>query len=260
MNGFLTKALAAVLMAASSTAVFGWGQKGHDITCDIAQRHLTKKAKKQITELLDGRSIIYWANWMDNASHTKQYAYTSTWHYRNIDADQTFDSMPKEEKGDVVNAINAQIELLKSQGKTRDERVLALKFLVHLVGDLHCPMHMGHKSDRGGNQWQVQFFNKGTNLHGIYDSDMVESAHKWTHTEWAQELDILSPTQEGVVTEGDVDKWARETYAITSRIYDATPVGAKLSYDYVSEWTPTLEQQFLRGGLRLAKVLNDIFK
>lgn len=249
-----------LLMIVSATSAYGWGQKGHDITCDIAQRHLSKSARKQIAYLLEGRSIVYWSSWMDNASHSKEYAYTSTWHYLNIDADQTYDSQSRNPKGDVVVAINNQIRILKDRTTTKDEKTLALKFLVHLMGDLHCPMHMGHVSDRGGNRWQVQFFDKGTNLHGIFDSDMVESAHKWTHTEWAQELDILSPAEQAVVTEGDIDTWGRETHAITTKLYESTPVGSKLSYDYVYEWTETLEQQFLRGGLRLAKVLNEIFK
>ena len=252
--------LALVAFCLSNNTAYGWGQKGHDITCAIAQRHLSKKAKKHISDLLDGRSIVYWSSWMDNASHSKEYAYTSTWHYRNIDADQTYDSQPRNPNGDVVLAINDQIRILKDKSTTREEKVLALKFLVHLVGDLHCPMHMGHVSDRGGNRWQVQFFDRATNLHSIFDSDMVESAHKWTHTEWAQELDILTPAEQALVTAGDVDTWGRETYAIASKLYETTPIGSKLSYDFVYEWTEPIEQQFLRGGLRLAKVLNDIFK
>jgi len=260
MKNVILKSFVFLLMITSSITVYGWGQKGHDVTCNIAQRHLSKKAKKQIANLLDGRSIVYWSNWMDNASHTPEYAYTSTWHYLNIDADQTFDSQPRNSFGDVVTAITAQIELLKDKNRSRDEKVLALKFLVHLVGDLHCPMHMGHLSDRGGNRWQVQFFDKGTNLHSIFDSDMVESAHKWTFTEWTNELDILSPAEQSLVTAGNIETWARETHAITTRLYEATPVGSKLSFNYIYEWTETIEQQFLRGGLRLAKVLNEIFK
>lgn len=247
-------------LLAVSVNGYSWGQKGHDVTCALAEKHLTKKAKKQITELLDGRSIVYWANWMDNASHTPEYKYTSTWHYKNIDADKTYENAPLNENGDVVRAINEQITALKSGKLSRDEQVLSLKFLVHLMGDLHCPMHMGHMSDRGGNKWQVQFFRSGTNLHSIWDSSIIESAHKWTYSEWVDQIDINDKSVNEKLVDGNPESWGKETYEICKTVYDATPVGSKLSYDYVSDWTETIENQLLRAGLRLAYVLNDIFK
>lgn len=247
-------------LLAVSVNGYSWGQKGHDVTCALAEKHLTKKAKKQITELLDGRSIVYWANWMDNASHTPEYKYTSTWHYKNIDADKTYENAPLNENGDVVRAINEQITALKSGKLSRDEQVLSLKFLVHLMGDLHCPMHMGHMSDSGGNKWQVQFFRSGTNLHSIWDSSIIESAHKWTYSEWVDQIDINGKSVNEKLVDGNPESWGKETYEICKTVYDATPVGSKLSYDYVSDWTETIENQLLRAGLRLASVLNDIFK
>ena len=91
-----------------------WGQKGHDVTCAVAQRHLTRKAARKIDEILDGKTIVYWANWMDNASHTPEYRYTSSWHYRNTDEGETFSGAPLNENGDVVRAVNEQIAALKS--------------------------------------------------------------------------------------------------------------------------------------------------
>lgn len=120
-----------------------WGQKGHDVTCAVAQRHLTRKAARKIDEILDGKTIVYWANWMDNASHTPEYRYTSSWHYRNTDEGETFSGAPLNENGDVVRAVNEQIAALKSGKLDKEEQALSLKFLVHLMGDLHCPMHMG---------------------------------------------------------------------------------------------------------------------
>lgn len=89
-------------LLAATVNGYSWGQKGHDVTCAIAQKHLTKKAKKQISEILDGKSIVYWANWMDNASHTPEFRHTSTWHYKNIDADETFENAALNEHGDVI--------------------------------------------------------------------------------------------------------------------------------------------------------------
>ena len=238
---------------------YSWGQKGHDVTCAIAEKHLTTKARKHISAILDGKSIIYWANWMDNASHTPEYRYTSTWHYKNIDADETYQSASVNENGDVVRAIEEQIAALKSGNQSREEQATSLKFLVHLMGDLHCPMHMGHKSDLGGNRWQVQYFGSGRNLHSVWDSGLVESAHNWTYSEWVEQIDTYSKEENRKMAEGTPASWGEETYGICKKIYEETPVGSKLSYDYVSGWTETAEQQLLRAGLRLAAILNDIF-
>lgn len=251
--------LCAGLLAASVNG-YSWGQKGHDVTCAIAQKHLTKKAQKQIDEILDGKSIVYWANWMDNASHTPQYKHTSTWHYKNIDADETYENAELNDKGDVIRAVNEQVAALKSGKLSKEEKALSLKFLVHLMGDMHCPMHMGHKSDRGGNRWQLTYFGKGTNLHSIWDSGIIESAHKWTYSEWVEQIDTNSKEIDAQMAQGTPESWGKETYEICKKIYDATPVGSKLSYDYVREWTETIETQLLRAGLRLARVLNEIFK
>lgn len=252
-------AVAAGLASACLTAG-AWGQKGHDVTCAIAEQHLSRKAKKQISEIFDGKSIVYWANWMDNASHTPEYAYTKTWHYKNIDANETYDTAAQNENGDVLTAIEAQIKALKSGQLNHQQQAIALRMLVHLVGDLHCPMHMGHKSDSGGNRWQVQYFNNGKNLHGIWDSDLIESAHKWTYSEWVREIDRADKEQAKAIVAGTPYDWGRETFEAACKVYENTPVGTKLSYDEVNYWAPLIEQQLLKGGLRLARILNELFK
>ena len=259
-NSFIRLACASALLFSATVNGYSWGQKGHDVTCAVAERHLTKKAQKKISEILDGKSIVYWANWMDNASHTPEYRYTSTWHYKNINADESYEGAELNEHGDVVRAIDEQIAALKSGNLSKDEQALSLKFLVHLMGDLHCPMHMGHRDDKGGNRWQLQYFGSGRNLHSVWDSGVIESAHKWTYSEWADQIDRLSKKEQWQVVQGSPTTWGKETYEICKKIYDATPVGSKLSYDYVSDWSETVEQQLLRAGLRLAEVLNGIFK
>lgn len=239
--------------------VYAWGQKGHDVTCAIAQRHLDCKAKRAVKKLLEGKSILYWSNWLDNASHTPEYAYTKTWHYKNIDHGVRYEDAELEPKGDVVTAIESQVAVLKDKASSFQSKRLALKMLVHLVGDLHQPMHMGHKSDLGGNRWIVSYFGKEKNLHSIWDTDVLESAHKWSHTEWAEQLDRMSRKERRDACQGSLHDWGKETYAVATQIYEETPQGAKLSYDYVARWAPVVEQRLLYGGLRLAYLLNDIF-
>lgn len=253
------KSIAWLLCAANVAAAFGWGQKGHDTTAYIAECHLTPRTLAALDSILDGKSIVYWSNWLDNASHTPYYAYTKTWHYKNVDADQAYDSVPDFPKGDVVTAINAQSEILRNPRASKDEKALALKILVHCMGDLHQPMHLGHASDLGGNQWEVKYFDRKTNLHSVWDSSLPEYAHKWSYTEWQQQVDRVSPEEEAVIVAGTVDDWGRETQAICTEVYATTPKKSQISYYYIAKWAPTIELQFLRGGLRLADILNSIF-
>ncbi len=248
-----------VSMFCLSLVAFGWGQKGHDTVAFIAENHLTDATKAALDSLLDGKSPVYWANWLDNASHTPEYAYTKTWHYKNVDADRTYDDMPPNPAGDAILAIKSQIETLKNPATNKAEAALALKILIHVVGDMHQPMHMGHATDLGGNRTKLKYFNRDKNLHGIWDTDLLESSHRWSYTEWQQQLDRLNDAEEAIVVQGDVDDWGRETIAITRDVYKFFQPGLNVSYNQIAYWAPTIEQQLLRGGLRLAHLLNGIY-
>lgn len=248
------------MLGISALGAYPWGQKGHDTACYIAEQHLTPATKAAVDSLLEGKSMVYWANWLDNASHTKEYAFSKTWHYKNIDKDVEFEKAPLLDSGDVVTAIYAQISTLKNPEATKDAKVLALKILTHIMGDIHQPMHMGHASDRGGNQWNVKFFRTPTNLHSVWDSSILEAGHKWSYTEWQQQIDRATPEEQAeILADGTPEKWGKECYEIATEIYDTTPQDYSISYDYIAKWTPIIEKQLLRAGLRLADVLNGIY-
>ena len=238
---------------------FGWGQKGHDVTAYIAECHLTPAAAARIDSVLGGHSPVYYANWLDNASHTTEYAYSRTWHYLNIDEGETLESMPRNPKGDVLTAIDSIVERLKAGWMTPEQEAVDLRMLIHLVGDLHCPMHTGRLSDLGGNKRPVLFFGRKTNLHSVWDTSLPDAAHKWSYTEWQQQLDRLDAERTACTQAGTPRDWRLETQAICQEIYDFTPEGTKISYDYIAKYAPVIERQFLRGGLRLARLLNEIY-
>ncbi len=239
---------------------FAWGQKGHDVVACIAECHLTPEAAAKVEKALGNHSLVYYANWLDNASHTPEYAYTSTWHYLNIDEGETYESMPKNPKGDILTALAQIIGKLREGGLSAEEEAFNLKMLIHLMGDLHCPMHAGRLSDRGGNNVPVTFFSKPTKLHSIWDTDLVESAHRWSYTEWRQQLDRVTEEEAAAIAAGEPEEWLRETHAICVEVYRKTPEGTRISYDYIAEAAPVIEQQFLRGGLRLARLLNELYR
>lgn len=253
---FLFTATSAML----ALSAFGWGQKGHDTTAYIAETHLTPATKAAIAEILDGKSLVYYANWPDNACHTEKYAYTKTWHYKNIDEGREYSKVKDIKEGTVVSALNEQIAILNDTTISNKDKWLPLVLTVHFLGDIHQPMHMGRLSDRGGNRHNIKFFERGTNLHSVWDSSLPEAAHKWSYTEWADNIDRATPVEvTEIVADGTPYSWGEETYQIAKKIYEETPVGTTVAYDYISDWAPVIEQQFLRGGLRLADVLNEAF-
>lgn len=249
--------LLATLFTLSASA---WGPKGHDVVASVAENHLSKRALKRIEAVLDGESMVYVANWLDNASHTPEYAYTKTWHYVNVEPSEgSYSKSQLEPKGDVVTAVNAIVERLKSGELTRKEERAELMMLIHLVGDMHCPMHAGHKSDRGGNGTQVKFFGKSKNLHSVWDSDIVESAHRWSYTEWQKQIDRLNPKQCRAIVQGTPNDWIEECVTLADDVYRNSATGANLSYDYVAQYAPVVESQLLKGGLRLAALLEEVY-
>lgn len=255
----LKQLVASAAMLATAITASAWGQKGHDVTAYIAEQHLTPATQAAVDSIFQGKSLVYWANWLDNASYQLEHAYTKTWHYKNIDADVAYADAPLNPKGDVVRAVKAQIEVLSDSTASAADTFLALKILVHCMGDMHQPLHMGHLSDRGGNEHKVKFFDTATNLHSIWDSRLLESAHKWGYTEWQQQVDRATSEQQAAIIAGNPDQWGEETFGIATQCYKYFQPGAKVMYNDIARWAPVIEQQLLRGGLRLAHVLNTIF-
>ena len=128
--------------------------------------------------------------------------------------------------------------------------------MVHLVGDLHQPLHIGRKEDKGGNTIQVQWFGKGTNLHRVWDENMIA---EWgmSYLELANNTDELSKEQIKAIQDGTVVDWVHEIHKITKTIYSSAESGENLRYNY--KHFKTVRQQLQKGGIRLAALLNDIF-
>lgn len=250
---------ALILSLSLPQLVHAWGQKGHDVTAYIAEQHLTPTAAKAIDSIFEGKSIVYWSNWLDNASHQPEMAYSKTWHYKNVDKGVRYEEAPANPAGDAVTAIKAQYETLINPDTPLPAAQLALKILVHVTGDLHMPLHMGHATDLGGNRIKVKYFGSEKNLHSVWDSSLPESAHKWSYSEWQQQIDRLPADKQKEIISGTVDDWAKETIQIADDVYTYFPQGCFISYNDVARWTPVIEEQFLYGGLRLAHLLNSIF-
>ena len=240
-------------------AALAWGDTGHNVTAEIANRHLTRTTAAVVDSLLSGKTLVYWAKWLDWATYTPEYAYTKTWHYRDVDENHTYFSQPLEPEGDVITASRAQIEILSDSTATPDDKALALKILTHLVGDMHQPLHMGHTGDLGGNTVKIKYRGRENNLHGFFDTTMPDALHKWSYSEWADQLDRLRPEDEILVISGNIDDWGQATVALAAEAYRDFPAGADITNGTMLRWMPEIENQMLFGGLRLAHILNTIF-
>ena len=261
--------LMSIIMLMDFTSAYAWGPKGHDVVAAIAEQHLTPKAKRKINKLLEGKSIVYYSSWMDNIQNSPYWEYgynkTKTWHYANVDKGLTYETMPKNENGDVVNGLEMLTKEMTENYKelTDSMKVDYLKMIVHMVGDLHCPMHAGRLSDRGGNNTRVMWFRNETSLHSVWDSKMIDSARQWSYSEWCEQLDRKSRKYRKDIVKGDYEDWFMKTVEEAAKLYDYVEstgeIVPSLSYQFVYDFTPLLEEQLLNAGYRLAYVLNEIF-
>ena len=262
MNKIFTIIVVLIISSANST-VRGWGAVGHDAIACIAEAHLSKKAKKQVQKLLEEKSMVYYSTWMDEIRDDSIYKFTTTWHYANVDEGKTYETMSKHPDGDVVTATYLSIQILKDKTQSDSVRSMHLKFLMHMIGDLHCPMHAGRATDLGGNRYPIIWRNQEINLHRLWDSPIVEAARSWSYSEWCTNLDVKMDKKQkkAIIADGDPLTWFKETVIIAGDIYQNTPENETVSYyAYVKKYTPVVERQFLYAGHRLAYLLNTIFK
>ena len=239
---------------------YGWGTKGHNVIAGIAEKHLTNKARKEVRKLLEGHTMIYYSTWMDEIRSNSSYAHTRTWHYANVDEGKTYETMDKEAKGDVVTAMMLSIEQLKNKKQPDSIRSVYLKYLIHLAGDIHCPMHAGRATDRGGNDFTVLWKKTKINLHSLWDQTIIDASKDWSSIEWVTYIDRdMDKKQRQEITSGEPLDWFSETVALANDIYKNTTENQDISQNYVRNYTPLIEEQFLKAGYRLAGLLNDIF-
>jgi hypothetical protein len=237
---------------------FAWGQTGHRVVGEIAWHHLSKKAKKNIERVLQDESLAMCANYMDFIKSEPKYDSLSPWHYCTIPDGETYAGAPEE--GDVIMAIEHYKNELKTGNYSVDE-AFALKCLVHLIGDIHQPLHVGNGEDRGGNSVKIEYMWKKTNLHRVWDSEMIDG-QQLSYTEYAAWVeDWITPERKEIVAswhELTPIDWAKESMAVRDQVY-TYPENGKLSYGYTHDNIALLNQRLLQAGLRLAEVLNNIY-
>ncbi|MGB5272188.1 MAG: S1/P1 nuclease [Eudoraea sp.] len=235
-----------------------WSKTGHRVVGEVAMGHLNRKTKREVSKLLNGQSLAAISNYADIIKSDRAFKNFSAWHYVNIPLDKNYSEVEPNPNGDLVTGIQKCIEILKNQNSTEADRIFYLKMLIHLIGDLHQPMHVGRAEDKGGNDIQLQWFGKGSNLHRVWDSNMIND-YGMSYTELSKKLPVLNKEQIREIKKGTVLEWVKESQELVNEIYSSAAKGEKLGYSYSYKYWNTVEKQLQKGGLRLARVLNDIF-
>ncbi|WP_420386914.1 S1/P1 nuclease [Roseivirga sp.] len=248
--------LTLMTVSLTSSSVF-WGQIGHRTIGHIADGMLTKKAQKQVKRILGTETLAEVSTWMDEVRSDDRYDYAETWHYCTIPDGMTYEEAPEQEGGDVIKAIETIISELKAGGLSAEEEATKLKFLVHLIGDIHQPLHVGNGEDRGGNDVRVQYFGSNTNLHSVWDSRMIDGK-QFSYTEFADWVNHPSTAQVKEWQSASVRDWAYESMSYRDQVYDV-PENGRISYEYSYKYFDIIKLRVLQAGVRLAGVINEIY-
>jgi hypothetical protein len=253
--------LAALLWPALALA---WGPEGHRIVGELAQRQLDPKAKAAVADLLSGEpepTLAGVSNWADELrdSDPDQYRHTSRWHYVNIHASDCV-YVPSRDCRDgncVIAAIDNQLRVLGDRSQPRTNRVQALKFVVHFIGDVHQPFHAGNRDDRGANDFQTSYRGQGSNLHAVWDTLILQHQAP-SPAAYAAHLAITPVAASETQTDpGAAQRWAQES----CRAIDANalyPPTHTIDDGYLNAHRGLAEQRLRQAGARLAAELNAV--
>ncbi|MGJ5818687.1 S1/P1 nuclease [Paludibaculum fermentans] len=248
------------LLLLSAPSLFGWGREGHRLIAEIATKQLNAKARAEVQKLLDGQSLESIASWADEVRPQRRE--TSTWHFIDLPLDIPRGDWKKfcPETGCVVGRIPEMESRLRNQNLAQRDRAEALKFLVHLMSDMHQPLHVGEKHDRGGNDVKVVFFGKPSNLHSVWDSSILELALQKDANLKAALGRKPGYFERRRLAKGSLEDWAWQSRDVSRDVvYANLPAStpASLGDDYFKKSLPSAELQLRRAGVRLARVLNE---
>jgi hypothetical protein len=240
-----------------------WGVLGHRIVAEIADSYLTKHTKKEIFKILGNESIAMTSNWPDFIKSDPAYAYLANWHYINLKAgmnEAAFKNyLATDTATNAYTKINWLSEQLKNKDLAQDKKVLYLRLLVHIVGDIHQPLHTGRLDDLGGNRIRVTWFRDSVNLHQVWDERLIDF-QQLSYTEYARYLNFTTKEQRSQWQAEPLSDWIWQSYQVAEKIYSDIKPNDRLSYLYNFKFIGTLNQQLLKGGVHLAGLLNEIFK
>lgn len=258
------KIIIVILLIITSLSSFGWGANGHRIVGEVADSYLSKKARRAVKEILGTESIAMGSNWADFVKSDSTMKYLDPWHYINIKMGMeypAFETYLKQDTAvDAYTKLNFLITELKNKNLTAERKQFCLRMLIHIAGDIHQPMHVSRAEDLGGNRIRVQWFNDPTNLHAVWDDRLIEQ-QKLSYKEFVAHINHTTKEQRTTWQQQPMEQWFFESYQLADKIYRGiTQAEQKLGFRYNYEYIEIVNQQLLKGGVRLAGLLNEIFR
>lgn len=259
---FIKKLIIGAALIYAPLQSMAWGPQGHRIAGQIADSHLTVKARAAVKAILGNESIAIASNWADFIKSDPSYNYLSSWHYVDLDKPYTLpelqDFLKQDTTVDAYTKLNFLIAELKKKNLSKENKLVYLHMLIHIVEDVHQPLHVGHTADKGGNDVKVTWFNAPTNLHSIWDSQLIDF-QQLSYTEYTAMINHSTAQQRTEWQKAPISQWLFESSQIASKIYSETKTGDSINgYKYNFEYIATVNQQLLKAGVRLAGVLNEI--
>ncbi len=240
-----------------------WSQIGHRVVGEVAESYLSCRAKRNIRKILGNESIAISSNWADFIKSDSTMNYLDPWHYINVKSGLNYTDFSNYLQQDTIvdafTKLNFLIKELKNKQTPLDKKQMYLRLVIHIVGDIHQPMHVGRKEDLGGNRINVLWFNEPTNLHALWDEKLI-TYQKLSYTEYTTSINHADKKLRKQWQQQPMSEWLFESYQIADKLYAGiTQPNQKLSYRYNYDHIDTLNLQLLKGGVRLAGILNEIF-
>jgi len=255
----ISLAIALCFGAVTSTAQ-AWGPIGHRVTGAIADENLGGVARANVKILLGTEDLAEAATWPDDMKSDPANFWQKTaspWHYVTVREGDDYKGSDAHAEGDAMTALTRFTATLRDPKASPDDKRLAFRFIVHIIGDLHQPLHAGGGNDRGGNDVKVTWFGRSTNLHSVWDSVMIEQ-RSLSYSELAGWLSrSITPAQVIAWNHRDPSVWLHESIALRKTIYPTDP---NLSWDYAYQHRAELDDRLKHAGIRIAAYLNWVFE
>lgn len=251
---FSRRLLRALLLALLLTLpAAAWGPRGHRVVGLIAENRMADTTREAVAELLDGERLSEAALWADAVRGQPEWRHSAPWHYVNIDDGRTYATSRKDSRGDVIEAIERFRSALQDRRAPKHRRSEALRFLAHFVGDVHQPLHVGRREDRGGNEIRVRFFGQESNLHRVSDSGLLGRFGR-SSNRLAPYLEQDAPRDAHKWGQDPLMTWMEESFRARRAVYQFR--GGELGQDYFERHRELLRRRLLQAGVRLAALLD----
>ena len=256
---WLAVALGGALLAPAASA---WGPDGHRAAATVAASRLCPAAADAVARLLRDESLPDAAIWADGIRTTPDWRHTREWHYVNVGDTEPIGALldPSPPRGLLLPAIAAELDVLADGRRGPGRRRTALRFVLHLVADLHQPLHVGRSEDRGGNEIDVRLGDETLPLHRVWDTALVRIAGlRWN--EYARTLEPLALLEAAHWRRGTLLEWAEESRRLRPWVYgfDARRRLPLLSARYVAAGRQIAALRLAQAGVRTAWLLDRIW-